>query len=886
MKKSRKSRKAAKAVVPAASVPVDAMGGEFEALESRLLLSGIGTGTNLKRATFVDADGDQVTVSVTGKGATFNISLDGGATNNADVDTITINGAGASLSVTVNPVRQNAAVQGVSAGVFSGGVAYINTITDANLANVGNISLSGVSVTNIDFSGTDVANLSLNTGKALFADRVNNLGNGGTTNGNATELQNIGFQTIAADDVTGKITLRGVVQSNANGGLYQAYGTALQNVQGGVARGLNNFDGSVNLTGSLGGIVAQNSALNGVLNVAGKVGALTLGGAGGGALINVGGDFTLNAPQNWNIPLNVAGHLNMFVGGQLQAALTAGNGISGLAAATDDGITIGSSNGAGTLLAKAGNIAALTSAGAIGGNITASAGNIGNLAFGGNLNGNVLATVGSVGNLTSSFGVINGNVTAGTTIGNVSVNGTTGNLLAGTNIGTVASSGNVNGNLTATAGTIGAITLTNAANLNGTVNAGTTIASITAAGAINNNVTAGTGFIGDISANGINGAITATTGNINKVTSTDGINGNITSVAGNIGDITVSSKLGNDLNGAITAKGTIGAISLSGAGVDLIGAVTAQSATSKIGDITIADGRLLGAITSGDGTAASTATIGNINITTATEVGTSLLGNLRADEGIGTITVTNTKAGGFGIVGSQINANFDADATGALGAVTVNANNHNNWVVGGGALLSGASVGAVTVNNTDATAGGNDQAINGLTVTAVTSAGIITGTTNANGGAAKVIDALTVNAATLGGLTATGNTATGADVGVTLNGVVSLGAVSIGTANDGLSDLNIAGNTTSITAITGNFIVGGTLFAANKIGAAAGATAGAVNFNVGINTTATANAEFQIMSGYTGNVTLQNQNDPNNGMARAAASNFEPVAGKAKFNYI
>ena len=44
---------------------------EIEALETRLLLSGVGTGLHKKKVTFVDADGDKVTVALAGnaKGA-------------------------------------------------------------------------------------------------------------------------------------------------------------------------------------------------------------------------------------------------------------------------------------------------------------------------------------------------------------------------------------------------------------------------------------------------------------------------------------------------------------------------------------------------------------------------------------------------------------------------------------------------------------------------------------------------------------------------------------------------------------------------------------------------------------------------------------------------
>ncbi len=67
---------------------------DFEPLESRVLFSGVGSGFNKKSVTFIDAWGDSVLVRLIGgpAGARFDITLDGGAANNADIQNITING--------------------------------------------------------------------------------------------------------------------------------------------------------------------------------------------------------------------------------------------------------------------------------------------------------------------------------------------------------------------------------------------------------------------------------------------------------------------------------------------------------------------------------------------------------------------------------------------------------------------------------------------------------------------------------------------------------------------------------------------------------------------------------------------------------------------------
>jgi hypothetical protein len=62
---------------------------EMEALEPRILLSGVGTGFNKKSVSFFDADGDKVSVKMQGQGS-FTINL-AGVSNNSDVANITIN---------------------------------------------------------------------------------------------------------------------------------------------------------------------------------------------------------------------------------------------------------------------------------------------------------------------------------------------------------------------------------------------------------------------------------------------------------------------------------------------------------------------------------------------------------------------------------------------------------------------------------------------------------------------------------------------------------------------------------------------------------------------------------------------------------------------------
>ena len=85
---------------------------DFEPLESRVLFSGIGTGFNKKSVSFIDAWGDSVLVKlIGGPGAgKFNITLDGGANNHADIQNITLNNKTnyrSVLDIYVRPKRLN-----------------------------------------------------------------------------------------------------------------------------------------------------------------------------------------------------------------------------------------------------------------------------------------------------------------------------------------------------------------------------------------------------------------------------------------------------------------------------------------------------------------------------------------------------------------------------------------------------------------------------------------------------------------------------------------------------------------------------------------------------------------------------------------------------------
>src|SRR5437016_1837302 len=93
-----------------------------EALETRVLPSGVSP-LPVHKASFVDADGDKVTIRISGHDR-FSVELQGGAANGADVDTITI------VAGTIGLFDPSSVLTvKVKPGKFGSGSTEIGTIT-------------------------------------------------------------------------------------------------------------------------------------------------------------------------------------------------------------------------------------------------------------------------------------------------------------------------------------------------------------------------------------------------------------------------------------------------------------------------------------------------------------------------------------------------------------------------------------------------------------------------------------------------------------------------------------------------------------------------------------------------------------------------------------
>ncbi|MFM7244237.1 MAG: hypothetical protein ACKO40_08690, partial [Planctomycetaceae bacterium] len=181
--------------------------------QRRLLAITPGTVYGATPATWTDADGDTVTVSVTGSlapGAGFTVELAGLATDNADATTIDLRGLttsnGLQVVVTPNTLKTQPGTgfaTMVSAGYTN--VFQIGNNTAAPSTGLGGIQLSAAIVNSTKLPGVPVGNITLDAGQAPYADRIN------TQNSNQTT----GDSTMY-NPVTGLIHLGGIIAASVD----------------------------------------------------------------------------------------------------------------------------------------------------------------------------------------------------------------------------------------------------------------------------------------------------------------------------------------------------------------------------------------------------------------------------------------------------------------------------------------------------------------------------------------------------------------------------------------------------------------------------------------------------------------------------------------------
>lgn len=649
---------------------------EFEALENRILLSGITDGTKvLRNITFTDADGDRVNIKVVGgpRNSGFQVP---GLGNGFDVDEINLVGltTASNLVITVTPVRLSATSVNTTGGsLWSPGYTNIGSIVaDDQTNNTGkavvganglrNLALNAAIVGDIDIPDVNIqGSLTLGVGKTAFLDRINTAS--AATDGANAKGYNPVAGLIDLNDVTaasiGRITVNGIVSSpvDPNGVLTPPLTDT------------NDLNGTIIVGGDLGGITAVRSILNSNITVGDDLGPINVGIYK--ANLAIGGDVTINLPAGSGGTIVAGGHVNLgfqssTTGAAVTTNVTAGAGISGIAPALDDAIIVPSSFNntlinTSTAATKGSGIADIIVSGGAGNFTVQSANSVGDLtatSFAGGMN--VTAGNGGIGDLTATAGGLGGTYTSGGTVGNVSVTGgaLSGNITAAGNVGNIAI------NTAATAGLTGAI-ISTAGNI------GNVLANITGP-------TGGAALSGGLQADGTIGTITLTSLSqaANTVTGLvaagDGI-GAILVTAATSGDAvngaTFNANTDNDNTGAIPSI----TVTNSGTGGD--GIVGAAFAGTSIGNITA---KITG-VNGGDAIRTSTFATNDI---VETFVGSGVFNNFGK---IADIIVVNstTNGNGGGILGST----FTAGSAGSIGNISVQIPNANG--LGTGNAISG-----------------------------------------------------------------------------------------------------------------------------------------------------------------------------------------------------
>jgi hypothetical protein len=298
----------------------------LDTLENRRLLA-ITPGTVYdSTATWTDADGDTVTVSLTGTvaaGAGFTVELAGIATDNADATRITLTGLTVSngLQIVVTPNQLTAQPGTGFATMYSPGytnVAFLDA--EAGMTGIGGVQLSAAVVNSISLAGIDVGSITLDAGQAPLIDRIN------------TQNNQQAADTTMYNPVTGLIDLGGIQAKSIDSLVINGAISALTNNPYDTSV-TNDFRSVINVSGRIGSVVGLRSSLSGAIR-ADSIGSVRVANIAGEITTrNSAEDFAINLPAAFKGFINSAGHLHLGFpladGSLITGQITAGGGISG-----------------------------------------------------------------------------------------------------------------------------------------------------------------------------------------------------------------------------------------------------------------------------------------------------------------------------------------------------------------------------------------------------------------------------------------------------------------------------------------------------------------------------------------------------------------------------
>lgn len=419
----------------------------FETLERRQLLSITpGTTYGSTPATWTDADGDTVTVSVTGTlapGAGFTVELEGVATDHADATLINLTGLTAEngLQIVVTP-NVLATQPGTSfATLYSAGytnVAFLgNESPAAPMTALGGIQLSAAVVNSISLAGVAIGDIALDPGQAPYVDRINTQNNQQATDSTkyspVTGLIDLGGITAASID---SLVINGAISDITN----NPYDTSVT----------NDFRSVITVSGRIGSVIGLRSSLSAAIR-ADSIGSVRVANIAGEITTkNSAESLSINLPSAFKGFINSAGHLNLGFplsdGALITGQITAGGGISGSDKnSTTDTLYIpdGFAGSLGNTSTTTGIAdVAIDGIGMLGLTSASSVGSISADSFSGDF---VVEAATSIGNVDAGSGALEGHLQAGTNIGSIkAVRDVLGTMIAGGNIGSITT---VNGGL-------------------------------------------------------------------------------------------------------------------------------------------------------------------------------------------------------------------------------------------------------------------------------------------------------------------------------------------------------------------------------------------------------------------------------------------------------
>ena len=343
---------------------------DLELLEPRIVLSaGIGAGLHLKTAKFHDAAGDSVVIKLIGpKGASFDISLDGGITDGADVESIKINGGDSTTVLSI-----------------TGGSLEVGLISAPGATALKGISSNGADLDEVDLGGVNLGSLALSGFRG--SEQVNL---GSVQVGSIGTLSLVGPHDFT-NQIAGPIVATGAIAKIVGGNL-DLSGSVEADTIGSIRVG--SLSGDVETTGASGEISLNIANFTGSLETAGAVDIVNLGAFSG--LIDAHGNIAGAAGGNSAIIIHSGGQPSF-----------------------------------GVLHTSAGNIADISfrGPGGFSGSIIADTGNIGTLSadhFSGALIDAVTGAIAGINakTISAGAGISNSTFHAGTTIGSVSATDT------------------------------------------------------------------------------------------------------------------------------------------------------------------------------------------------------------------------------------------------------------------------------------------------------------------------------------------------------------------------------------------------------------------------------------------------------------------------------